>query len=118
MVAIMMNMTDGIGERLRESRKKAGLTQLEVAKACDVTPGAISNLERGDSHTMASEHLFAAAKVLRVDPEWLATGKGSSKGRPLLMHLSPEATLMADQIDRLPDDQRAIVMALIQQLSR
>ena len=114
----MTDMTSELGKRLLECRKAAGLTQLELAKAIGITNGAISNLERGDSHTMAADHLFKAAKALRVDAEWLATGKGPKTGKPLLIHLSQEATLLADQIDRLSEEQRHIVAALIQQLSR
>jgi transcriptional regulator with XRE-family HTH domain len=113
----MLHM-DGIGLRLRQCREAAGLTQLELAKACGITPGAISNLERGDSHKMAADHLFAAAKALRVDPEWLATGAGSRSGKSVLVHLSPEAIMLADQIDRLPADQRQVLQALLQQFAR
>jgi len=109
---------EGLGQRLKQCREAAGFTQLELAKACGVTPGAISNLERGDSQMMAASHLFAAAKALRVDAEWLATGIGHKSGKSLLFHLSPDATMMADQIDRLTPEQRHILQALLQQLTK
>jgi len=106
-----------LAKRLKESRMAAGLSQTELAKRVGVTPGAISNLERGDSKSMAADHIFAAAKILRVSPEWLATGRGTKDGQGIAVHLSTESLMLADQIDRLGDSQRATIYALVRQLA-
>lgn len=49
--------------RLRELRKRAGLTQIELATAAGVSQAAISQLEN-DSRTMTLEWMRAFARVI------------------------------------------------------
>lgn len=113
----MINM-DGIGSRLKALREEGRWTQNQLAKAIGVSPGAISQLERGEVHSMAYPHLRAAARFLRCDMDWLATGEGSRKPRSPITQLSAEAVLLADQIDRLDNHQREIISAMIQQFRK
>ncbi|KMW73323.1 repressor [Photorhabdus luminescens subsp. luminescens] len=62
-------------ERLIKSRKKAKLTQQELAEKAKVTRVAISKAEQGLTKTFNANTLFKIAKVLKVDPIWLQTGK-------------------------------------------
>jgi transcriptional regulator with XRE-family HTH domain len=109
---------DGIGKRLRALREEGGWTQAQLAQAIGISPGAVSQLERGEVHSMAYPHLRAAARFLRCDMDWLATGEGSRKHRAPITQLSAEAILLADQIDRLDPQQREIVAAMIQQFRK
>lgn len=63
------------GERLGQARKRAGLTQVQLARRAGVTQGVISHLERGNAHGSAYTHRIAAA--LGVSAMWLAEGRGS-----------------------------------------
>lgn len=62
-----------LGKRLKIARKRRGLTQ---EKLVELIPGlsqaAISALESRDS--IKSEFLFAFARTLRVNAEWLQDG--------------------------------------------
>lgn len=60
-------------ERLRESRKKAKKTQLEVAEAVKMSQPAYQALESG--RNQKSAFLPLIAEFLKVDPIWLTTGK-------------------------------------------
>lgn len=42
-----LNTDETLGERLRRVRQELGMTQVEVAKRLNVTPGFICNMEKG-----------------------------------------------------------------------
>jgi len=56
----------GIGKRIKEARRNAGLTQKELSKMVGVTPSAITNYENDVSHPKEPV-LYALIKVLEVD---------------------------------------------------
>lgn len=61
-----------VGQRVKEARKKAGLSQLQLAEAIGVKQPTISELERGESQS--SSYLIQIAQECDVDPIWLQTG--------------------------------------------
>lgn len=62
-----------LGKRVKEARKKRGMTQEElVEKVPGASQAAISALETRDSLT--STLLFGIARALRVNAEWLQDG--------------------------------------------
>ena len=61
-------------ERIRSSREQAGLSQAEVAKSLRVSASAVNQWEQGLSKNIKLDHFFALARLLRQDPQWLATG--------------------------------------------
>ncbi|WP_010117683.1 S24 family peptidase [Acinetobacter sp. P8-3-8] len=62
-------------ERLKESRKKAGKTQAEVAEAVKISQPAYQALESG--RNQKSAFLPMIAQFLGVDPYWLTTGSSA-----------------------------------------
>lgn len=65
-----------MGERIRKARKKASLTQKELACECNVTTAAVGQWETGASKTMKPENLFSVARATGFAPQWLGTGQG------------------------------------------
>ncbi len=65
-----------IGERIRRVRKELKLTQQQVASSIGVSPTSLVFWERGET-TPKGANLIALGKKLRVDPQWLQTGKGA-----------------------------------------
>lgn len=63
-----------IGDRLRYARELRGLRQERLAEMINVSQTTITNLEVGKNKT--SKKLLDMAKVLEIDPNWLATGQG------------------------------------------
>jgi transcriptional regulator with XRE-family HTH domain len=94
-------------KRLRESRQRAELTQLQVADACGLTKGAVSAWEQGVTDSILAENLFCVADVLRVDPRWLATGQESA---------AAVGADLAKGLAELPPEQQDAVRALIRSL--
>ncbi len=64
-----------LGQRLRAARKAKKLSQDKLAKAVGITQSAVSQCERGETLELMPSHLFCAANVLNVNPEWLITGQ-------------------------------------------
>lgn len=58
-------MGDNYGEQIKEYRIKIGMTQNEVAKELDVTPGYISNVENGRT-AMSLRILMYYAKLMGI----------------------------------------------------
>lgn len=68
-------------DRLQHARKRAGLTQAEVARAMGITSQAISQWERGEA-TPEIDRLGRVAKLYEVDPAWLMFGDGDPPPPP------------------------------------
>lgn len=66
-------MSRETGNRLRQARKRAGLTQDEAARSLKVTFGAVSQWELGNTRPNGA-NLLGLAKLYRVSPEWITTG--------------------------------------------
>ena len=65
---------DTFAGRLRQARKRLGLTQQQLANAAEVKQSDVSKIERGD--TLTSRGIARLAKALEVDPLWLERGEG------------------------------------------
>ena len=61
-------------DRLRYARRERKLTQKELARACGLSQSAIASYENDHRHTSRSLRKLAA--ILRIEMEWLETGKG------------------------------------------
>ncbi|MEI7867714.1 MAG: XRE family transcriptional regulator [Candidatus Methylumidiphilus sp.] len=67
-----------LAQRLKQSREQAHISQRELAKRTGLSQQLISKLENG--LVESTTEVFWLAEVLRVDPRWLATGKGDARG--------------------------------------
>lgn len=64
-----------IAERTKEARDALGLSQVELAELAKVSPGTIGNLEAGTRKS--PRELLAIAAALKINPEWLKSGRGA-----------------------------------------
>ncbi|STO73027.1 DNA-binding transcriptional repressor PuuR [Avibacterium paragallinarum] len=55
---------ESLGQRLKTARKKAGLTQTQLAERIGVTQNAIQKIEAGGE----TKHIIALASVLGINP--------------------------------------------------
>lgn len=89
-----------VGRHLRISRKRAGLTQGEVARQLGMRRPSISEIERGRRSVKAHE-LEAMAKLYRVRPEFLTRGTGPKDGQVVELVSEELAGLNNTDLDRL-----------------
>ncbi|MFQ2122405.1 LexA family protein [Aeromonas hydrophila] len=71
-------------ERIKELRKKHGLTQQKLGELIGVKKSSISQWEN-DEHSPSGDNLAQLSKVFGVSAHWLSTGKGS----PELSNVEP-----------------------------
>lgn len=64
-------------DRLRQAMAEAGMSIADLARALGVTYQAVSKVVKGATHSLTAANNAKAARLLRVNPEWLATGEGS-----------------------------------------
>ena len=101
-------------DRIRTAREEAGLSQADVAKALRLSRSAVNQWEQGLSKNIRLSHFFALARLLRQDPQWLATGQVFPRARePVVMSPTPdypaltsEEKALLHQIRRLPGTSR------------
>lgn len=66
-----------LAERIRAAMKASGVSQAELARACDVKPPSVNGWLSGKAKFLRGENLLKAARALGVSQDWLATGRGS-----------------------------------------
>lgn len=107
--------TVALGARVQAARKKAGLTQAQLAEAADVTDETLSRLERG-KFAVAPETLVAIADALSASLDGLLgrDGRGTRvRARPTGI-IARISGLMASLS---PADQQ-LVLKLVEALAR
>jgi phage repressor protein C with HTH and peptisase S24 domain len=67
-------------ERLRARIRQLGMNVAEVAREAGVNRSFVYDILRGRSQVPSLEKLTRVAKVVKVDPDWLLTGKGRVNG--------------------------------------
>jgi phage repressor protein C with HTH and peptisase S24 domain len=67
-------------ERLRARIRQLGMSVAEVARGAEVNRSFVYDILRGRSQTPNIDKLNRIADALRVEPEWLLTGKGRVEG--------------------------------------
>lgn len=70
-----------VGERILELRKAAGISQLDISRALDISRQAVSRWEN-DASSPDVMNLIKLADLLDTDVEYLATGRKSYGRRP------------------------------------
>lgn len=80
-IVSMENTPATLGERLRQARKDAQLSQSALAEAAGVTKQAISKIEHDLTSSPATSTLEPIARALQVSLRWLLTGHQSGIGK-------------------------------------
>ena len=99
-------MIDNYGERIKEYRISLGMTQGQVAKELEVTPGYISNVENGRT-AMSLRLLTYYAKLMNVSLDTLV-----GQLEPDYKKSSLDNALI-DEISRLNEDQKEKLLKTI-----
>ena len=100
-----MHLSEGIGSRLQEERKRCGMTQNQVAEALGIAKRTQANYEAGSSDATAS-YLSKVAVQFEFDVPYILTGRRSTLALDSLNEIEDR---IVQQYRSIPaDDQRAI----------
>ena len=111
-----------IGENVKRYRKKAGLTQKDLAKKLSVSAAAVSQFESAESLNYST--IEKIAKALNINPYYLITGDDSKKIGEWQPTTQEERDWLEKESDRvllqkiksLPDIQQAALNVIIEGL--
>lgn len=99
---------EAVGQRLRQARADAGLTQRDLSfKGC--TAAYVSRIEAGVRRP-SMQIIQEFAKRLKVDADWLATGKLASDPVSRIQRLVREVA------DQFPEDEQEAVLQPVELL--
>ncbi|WP_148888768.1 helix-turn-helix domain-containing protein [Streptococcus cristatus] len=94
----------GFSERLKESRKQARLTQVEIAEKLGISQPAYASWERGTKKP-TQENLVKLAQVLNVTIDYLV---GNSEEEMTNKELEDIEILFRKKSEGLTDDEKVI----------
>lgn len=99
------------GARLQQAMELARVPdRAKLAAACGISVQAVGQVLNGKSKAFAADTSAKAARFLRVDHYWLATGEGEPRPED---NLSDEAMDFARRFDRLNEMERQRFSALL-----
>lgn len=98
------------GSRLEHALELAHKTRGDLARHLGVSTQAIGQVITGSTKSLTAENSARAARFLRVDHHWLATGEGEPRTAPLA---SPLAQDIARLFDQVPATERDRLYAMI-----
>lgn len=106
MVAPKTSERSPYAERLAHSMSdpENQIGAVELAEALGVTRQAIDKLLKGGSNEMSASNNARAARLLNVDPTWLATGEGTA--RPAEFMVRWHERRLIELYRRLPPDEQ------------
>lgn len=95
------------GQRLDQAIKLAKSTRKAVGVALEISEQAVGMVVRGDTGAFTAENSAKAARFLRVDHHWLATGEGEARpksGWPFLSFGPTEYFALDDALRQEVED--------------
>lgn len=98
-----------LAERLKWARKRKELTQMDLAKAANVSRIAIQKIESGA--TIRPRNIDPIAKLLDVPPAWLLLGNEAAT-------LSEDGIQIAKIWESLPDETKNIIKTMINSVKK
>lgn len=110
------NMSKTVGQRIRQARSAAGMTQDELASRSGVTRSAVSQWETGAISSIEAGTLLRAAKALSVSLDWLLSGADHAVEEHAEEYQSVPTELLRGW-SRLTASQRSAVLAEISRLA-
>ena len=90
-----------VGERISALRKEKNISQVQLAKAMDVSRQAVSKWEN-DQTCPETINLIQLAEVLDTEVEYLATGVKPVYERPLVVNVVEKVDKIVDRVVEKP----------------
>lgn len=98
------------GEKIKQLRKKLGMTQEELGNLIGVQKAAINKYETGIVVNLKQATIASLAKALHVSPVELLSPEDTPEDQPL----TQEARIISEGIDRMPPERREQALKILQ----
>lgn len=100
-----------LSERIRLAMADKGISQVELARACNVKPPSVHGWLTGKAKFLRGENLLLAARALGVSQDWLATGNGDMHGADPVTPRAPPGFIQVHSSDK--SDEEFIQVAMV-----
>ncbi len=115
---------DSIGDRIKQIRIAAGLSQVSMAQKIGVGQSTLAQMETG-RRSVAERYIILLASAFNVNADWIKTGEGpmykTLRASSSEQSLSPAKKALIAAITALPDNQcdalAAAAIATVEQLT-
>lgn len=107
----MLEVMSTYADRLALALTHAQISRVAFSKAIGISPQATALVLSGQTKALTAENTAHAARALRVNHYWLATGEGS-----MAEAMSPEASEAARLMDSVAPERRAQLLAMLVQM--
>ena len=74
-----IDLMNTLATRIKSERKIQCLSQEALGKLVGVSKSAVNQWESGLTKQLVGENLLRTAKALKINPDWLSTGRGSKE---------------------------------------
>jgi DNA-binding Xre family transcriptional regulator len=111
---MIVNMSDGIHERIGQRMDALGLKNVEVARRIGVSPTAVGYWRNGTVSDIKIQHFLDLCDLLECSPHWLATGEG----QPGTGYQTRREREIRDQIAGLDAEQQDLVLGLLRTITK
>lgn len=106
-----------LAERVRFTRTRLGMTQVELAKRAGISQPTLSSIERGGTARLQDSTILGLASALEVNPQWLHSGVGTAE----IGTASPTnatAAELAQIVESLPPREQLALLTIARALRR
>jgi len=103
-----------LSKRVAEAMEYSGKSQSEIASFVRISPPSVNDWLSGKTKRLKAETALAAARLMGVSADWLATGKGSMLGggaTAAYEEALPNGLPMEDKVKIIIDGLRAMLRA-------
>lgn len=109
-----------IGERIRQARIEAGMSQIDLGAKLNVSFQQVQKYEKGFNRVSGSRFEPLAAALGKPVQWFFATGNGAAKMDPTMSKFvsTKEGNALASKFFRLTPTARNLVLDLVEQLGR
>lgn len=101
-----------LNDRIKEMRKRKGLTLLEVAEYLGVQEATVQRYESGNIKNLKHETICKLADLFGCDPQYLV-GWSKSEPRNYSSTITDEEKMLLDLFRRVPEDSQQMVLDMI-----
>lgn len=112
----MADKIEPLPQRMAWALEHSGHSQASLARETGITKGAVGQWCNGQTDHIRPLYLFDAARALRVEAEWLGTGKGP---RTRLERQAPDVDVeICRLVSAMPDQARTALLSMCIALMR
>lgn len=108
----LKNVRMTISKNIKKYRKKAKLSQTELARILEISPSSVSNWEQG-LNSIDIDTLFRVCKILNVSIDRMATDGEEVPADSFLVETETPQSALIEKVENMSDDQAKALLDFV-----